>query len=391
MKKHLFLILCLSMSYTGFCQQTNWGVKFSNAIVERYKPTIDVMTYKGWDHSNSIILHGMEKIYAKTEDPAYLDYTRAFVDLFVAEDGTISGLVPELDKIHPGILCLFLFEKTGEIKYKKAATNMRNYLLGVNGSATAFNKTPDGGYWHKNNDHYHQVMTVDGIYMAYPFLVNYGKMFNDPECFDVATYQTLLVASRSFNISFNLPYHAWDYSKRQAWANAITGTSSQVWSRSVGWYSMALVDILENLPATHKDYKSIHYLFQQLASGIKDSQNPSNGLWYQVVNRQDVPGNYPETSGSGMIIYALKKGVNNSLLEPSYAAVASKGWKGLNKFISISEDGKPQINSFAPGMGCKKSLEEYIAVKPVECPSASEIQHPHGYCGILMAASVMED
>src|SRR5690606_12473704 len=108
---------------------------------------------------------------------------------------------------------------------------------------------------------------VDGIYMAHPFLVMYVKMFNDKEYFDVAAFQTLLIANRSFNISSNLPYHAWDFSKKQSWSHPITGTSSQVWSRSVGWYAMALVDILENFPASHKDYNNLLNLFQQLASG----------------------------------------------------------------------------------------------------------------------------
>ena len=268
---------------------------------------------------------------------------------------------------------------------------MRNYLIGSPGAPSLFNKTPDGGYWHKNNDHYKEVMTVDGIYMAHPFLVKYGKMFDDQECFDVATYQTLLVASRSFNITTNLPYHAWDYSKKQSWSNGITGTSTQVWSRSVGWFAMALADILENLPETHKDYNHILSLFQQLALGIRETQNKSNGLWYQVANRLDAPGNYPETSGSGMIIYALKKGVNHAWLDASYSGVATKGWKGMKEYVSLYGDGKPQINSFAPGMGCKNSLEDYIAVKPVSSPSVADVQHPHGYCAVLMAASVMEE
>jgi unsaturated rhamnogalacturonyl hydrolase len=391
MKSLLILNLCLSTTIFGFCQKTEWGVKFSNAIIERYQPTIDVMTNKGWDHSNSIILHGMEKIYARTNNVTYLNYIKGFVDAFVSPDGQVKDLEPALDRIHPGLLCLFMFEKTGELKYKTAATQMRNYLIGTTDSPSAFKKTPDGGYWHSDSEHYYDVMSVDGTYMAHPFLAKYGKMFNDQECFDVATFQTLLVASHSFNIAVNLPYHGWDYSRSKPWANKITGTSSQFWSRSTGWYVMALVDILENLPATHKDYKTILDLFQQLALGIRDNQNNSNGLWYQVLNKPDAPGNYPETSASGMIIYSLKKGVNKGWLDSSYAAVAAKGWKGLQTYITVYTDGKPQITSFNPGMGFKNKLEDYLAVRPVTCPAQSGVQHPHGYCAVLMAASLMEE
>lgn len=373
-----------------YSQKTDWGAQFANAIIDRYQPTINVMTNKGWDHSNSIILHGIEKISAHTNNPTYINYIKSFVDANVTADGSIADLKPALDGIHPGLLCLFLFEKTGDMKYKTAATNMKNYLLGTTEKSSVFKKNPEGGYWHKNEEQYSHVMSVDGIYMACPFLIKYGKMFNDPACFDVATFQTLLVASHSFNISSNLPYHAWDYSKSKPWSNPITGTSSQVWSRSVGWFAMALVDILENLPDTHKDYNTILYLFQQLAEGIKISQNTTDGLWYQVVTKTDAERNYPETSGSGMIIYALKKAINHAWIDTSFNAVTSRGWKGLKEYITIFSDGKPQLTSVAPAMGCKKNLEEYLAVRPVNCPSSGGTQHPHGYCGILMAASVME-
>lgn len=391
MKQVLLVSFFLNVISYGHGQQTDWGIKFSNAIIDRYQPNIDAMTHHGWDHSNSIILHGMEKVYARTNDQACFQYIKSFVDSFVSADGTIKGLRPTLDGMHPGVLCLFMFEKTGEAKYKTAATNMRNYILGTASSPSPFRKTPEGGYWHKNDDHYSNVMTVDGAYMANPFLVKYGKMFNDSESIDAATFQALLVASHCFNIETHLPYHGWDYYKNKSWANVITGTSSQVWSRNVGWYSMALVDILEDLPTTHKHYKTILYLFQQMALGIKENQNMSDGMWYDMVNRLDAPGNYPETSGTGMIVYAIKKGVDHLWLDASYHAVAEKGWNGLKKYITLYSDGKPQINSFTPGMGCKDNLEAYLAVRPVSCPAPSGTQYPHGYCAVLMAASVMEE
>ncbi|AHM63389.1 hypothetical protein D770_25730 [Flammeovirgaceae bacterium 311] len=390
MKIYFFISYLFIIPILGIAQSTNFGEQFSNAIIIRYQPTIDELTHKGWDHSNSIILHGMEKIYLNTRNPEYLTYIQAFVDSFVDEDGKISALKAELDGIHPGMLCLFLYEETGDKKYKVAATKMRNYLLGTASSSIIFNKTPDGGYWHKNNDHYNDVMTIDGAYMANPFLVKYGIMFNDSLSIETATFQTLLVASRTFNIDSHLPYHGWDYRKNKSWANTITGTSTEVWSRSIGWFSMALADMLESLPPTHKDFQNLLYLYQRLAIGIRNTQNNNDGLWYQLINHKELPGNYPETSGSGMIIYALQKGITNGWLDVSYLEVTEKGWNGLKTFISLYTDGKPLIKSFCPGMGIKDSAEDYLAVRPVDCPSTAAKQHPHGYCAILMAASVME-
>lgn len=384
----LFTVL-LFFSFLGKAQKTSFGIQFSDAIIARYQPTINVFGNNGWDHANSIILHGIEKTYAKTKNPEYLKYIKDFVDSFVDEKGNVKGLKPELDGIHPGVLCLFLYEITKEDRYKTASLNMRNYLLGTNAAPTLFNKTADGGYWHKNNDHYKDVMTIDGVYMANPFLLKYGVLFGDTESVDVALFQTFLAASRMFNIETHLPYHGWDYQKSKSWASPITGTATEVWSRNAGWFSMALADMLEFLPPTHKDYKKLLYLYQQLAIGIKNTQN-KEALWCQLINHKELVDNYSETSASGMIIYALKKGLNNKWLDESYAIVVENGWKGFTKYITIYNDGKPQIKSFCPGMGIKDEIKGYLAVRPVDCPSDTYKNQPHGYCAVLMAASVME-
>ena len=391
MRKFISVAFLIFYSLLSKAQTTNFGVQFSDAIISRYQPTINAFGGNGWDHANSIILHGIEKTYVKTKNPEYLKYIKDFVDTFVDEKGNVKGLKTELDGIHPGLLCLFLYETTKDVRYKIAASNMRNYLLGTNASPSPFHKTPDGGYWHKNNDHYHEVMTIDGVYMANPFLLKYGVQFNDSESVETALFQTFLAASRMFNIETHLPYHGWDYNKQKSWANPITGTATEVWSRNAGWFSMALVDMLEFLPATHKDYKRVLYLYQQLAVGIKNTQNSKDGLWCQLINHKELTDNYTETSGSGMIIYSLKKGLNNKWLDESYALVVENSWKGFQKHIAIYSDGKVQIKSFCPGMGIKDNAKEYLAVRPVDCPSDTYKNQPHGYCAVLMAASVMEN
>lgn len=366
------------------------GESVSNAIIQRYTPTIDVMTHHGWDHSNSAILHGIEKIYNKTHNKAYLDYIKAYVDTFVHADGSISGLELTLDGIQPGVLCLFLFEQTGEQKYKIAAKVMRDHLLGTDIKPSPFGKTPEGGIWHKTDEKYKNVMSVDGLYMAYPFLVHYAKVFNDKQAFDVAAQQILMVSEHSFNIKTNLPYHAWSYDHQRPWANPTTGTASQFWSRSVGWYAMALVDVLEYFPKDHPAYNTILLTFQSLAQGVKAAQNPKDGLWCQVADACGKPGNYSEVSGSGMIVYALQKGINLQLIDPSFHSVALSGWKGLQKNVTQFEDGGPQINSVAPPMSSQVDYAAYVAIRPVSVPAKSGSHHAHGYIATLMASSVME-
>ena len=385
-----FLLLFCLQSIADQNGNYSIGESVSNAIIKRHQPTINQLTNSGWDHANSVVLHGMEKIYLKNGDRDYLLYIKRYADEFIDADGNVNGLSLTLDGLHPGTFCLFLYEQTGEKKYLQAAHHMREHFLGSESRPSAFSKTPDGGYWHKNVEKYRNVMTVDGLYMVYPFLVRYALMTKQPLLLDIAADQILLVSERSFNIKYNLPYHTWNYDKTKEWANPITGTSSQFWSRASGWFAMALVDVLEYFPKSHPKYDELLFLYQSLAQGIKATQNPGNGFWYQVLDAPDEKGNYPEASGTGMMVYALQKGVNLKLLDKSYADAAEKGWRAFKTKVVAYEDGGPQITSFAPGMGSQVDYEAYVAIRPVSIPSPSGKQHTHGYIAALMASSVME-
>lgn len=365
------------------------GVALSNAIVQRHTPTIDSMGGYGWDHTNSAVLHGMEKIYLRTGDKAYLAYIKAYADQFIGSDGSIKSPKLNLDGMHPGVLCLFLYEQTGEQKYMLAARAMRDLMVGTPARPSSFRRSPIGGYWHKSEDKYKNVMTVDGLYMAYPFLVRYGLAASEPALLDLAAGQILMAAAGSFDPRMNLPFHGWDWGKEKPWANPVTGTSPHYWSRASGWFSMALVDVLEVLPPAHPRYGELLLLFRSLAQGLKAVQH-TDGYWYHVLDTPTRAGNYPESSGTGMIVYALQKGVNLKLLEPAYAAVALRGWSALQGNIGKAPDGGPQVNSVAPGMGVQADYAAYVAIRPVSVPGAAGKQQPHGYIGVLMAASVME-
>jgi unsaturated rhamnogalacturonyl hydrolase len=388
--KTFFLTIILFCIYSqSSSQSTTWSVKFSNAILTRDSPTINKLTNKGWEYSNSIVLRGIENVYNYTGNSSYLNYIKAYIDSYVDSSGNVTGLATSLDNIHPAILCLFLYQQTRLPKYKIAATNVRNYLL----TNPGFGKTPDGGYWHKNDGTYNNIMLLDGIYMAHTFLSEYGSMFSDTVAMDTAVDQALLLASHVYNSTEHLVKHAWNYTKTQIWANPVTGASSEVWSRGLGWYVAAIADILQYLPTTHPRYNELKTLLNNLVIGIKNNQDPTTGLWYQVVDKQDSAKNYLESSGSGLIIYALKTAVDNDWIDSSYLTVVQKGWLGLQTEIATYTDGKPQIKSFAPAMGVQNNYMVYVSAPytSVNCPLPfPAIQNPHGYCGLLLAASAME-
>ena len=226
-----------------------------------------------------------------------------------------------LDLVQPANLLLFLYEQTGEARYLTAAVAVADTLL------ADYPRTAEGGFWHK--DIYPQQMWLDGIYMAGPFLARLGALTGEPRYGDTAAQQALLLASHAQDPATGLLRHAWDASGAAVWAEAETGLAPVVWSRGMGWYAMALVDILQALPADHPGRDALLDVFQRAAAGLAAAQDPASGLWFQVLDQPTLPGNWIETSGSAMIVYALQTGVDAGLLDVRYGAVAARGWQGL--------------------------------------------------------------
>jgi hypothetical protein len=226
-------------------------------------------------------------------------------------------------------------------------------------------------------------MWLDGIYMAEPFLVRYGRDFAEPSfCFDTAVAQALLVGDRT-RVAGGLFRHAWDADRNAAWADPTTGVSPEVWGRAMGWYAMALVDILGDLPREHPGHASLAALLREMAGGISRTQDPKTGLWFQVMDKGDRPENWLETSASAMFVYALQRGVGEGLLDAADAEVARKGWSGLLTRVSEDAEGWPVVEGTVGGMSVQKSLEGYL-------DKERYANYPHGLCGLLLAASAME-
>ena len=403
MKQPLILFACcwafLSKAQTS---ANTWSERFSDTIIKRYQPTINTMTNKGWEYSNSIVLLGMEKVYE--QDPtksAYLNYIQAYVDAYVNASGVIPSskimLTLGLDDVHPGLLCLFLYQKTGLTKYKQAAQNIRDTLLLP---AVGYPTTPDGGYWHRNDaTNFKNVELLDGIYMAEPFLAKYGAMFNDATATDMAVNQTILLYSHLYSNTTNLVKHAWDYDKNTySWAIPSTGISTEVWSRGMGWFVMNIVEILRYLPNSHPKYSQLVTMLNNLAIGIKNYQDPGSHLWLDIVDSSaTATNNYVETSGSGMFIYSLKTAIDsNWISSATYLPIVNTAWTAYKTYIKPYAGtingitGGPQITSFCPAMGVQNNYTSYVGNRPVSVPATSGTQHPHGYAALLMAASAME-
>jgi unsaturated rhamnogalacturonyl hydrolase len=108
----------------------------------------------------------------------------------------------------------------------------------------------------------------------------------------------------------------------------------------MGWYAMALVDVLDFIPLDHPGRPELLQILNQVAAGIRKYQDEASGVWYQVLDQGTREGNYLEATASSMFTYALLKASRKGYISNDYKAVAIKGYKGiLANFIQDNGDG----------------------------------------------------
>ena len=72
----------------------------------------------------------------------------------------------------------------------------------------------------------------------------------------------------------------------------------------MGWYAMALVDMLPDIPA-EPDAPATADDPTGMASALRTTQDPTTGLWFQVVDR-GADRRLDRDLRRGMFVYALK-------------------------------------------------------------------------------------
>ncbi len=314
----------------GGHQPLEWSVLMADSEMPRIQRP-------RWDYTMGLFTLSLLKLNERVANPAYVEFTKKTVGSLISPDGQIQGYKLEdynIDNINEGKTALALYQLTKEEKYQKAAAILRKQL-------DTHPRTSEGGFWHKKR--YPHQMWLDGLYMGSPFYAEYGKLFNEPAAFDDVAKQIRLVAAHTYDPNTGLFYHGWDESKQQDWANKKTGTSPNFWGRALGWYSMALVDVLDFLPANHPARGEIIATLKKVCDGVVKYQDPNSGLWYQVLDQGKREGNYLEATASCMFVYTMAKGMNRGYLSRDYMPATLKGYEGIVAKL-IKADDKGQVN-----------------------------------------------
>ncbi|MCL2840356.1 MAG: glycoside hydrolase family 88 protein [Defluviitaleaceae bacterium] len=290
-----------------------------------------------WNYIDGCMMKAIMDLFHATGNMKYFDFVKQYIDFYVDEDGKILGFEVEeynCDNINMGKVLFDLYHATKEEKYKKAI-ELQYVQLETHPRVNV------GNFWHKKI--YPNQIWLDGLYMVQPLFMEYDMLFNQRKNYKDSFNQFKNVYEIMRDPVTGLYFHGYDESREIFWADKTTGLSLNFWTRSIGWFAMALVDTAEKLDEQFfHEYETLQKYLKELLDGVMKFQDPKTKLFYQVTNMGERDGNYLETSGSAAIAYALMKGARLGYI-PSYyydqgkeifdAIVAHKLVMSENEFV----------------------------------------------------------
>lgn len=318
-----------------------------------------------WSYTTGLTMEAMDDVSRATGDMQFADYAQRTIDSFLQDDGTILTYEAEkynIDNINSGKMLQRLYAQHGDPKYLAAIETLAAQL-------DDHPRTSEGAFWHKQR--YPHQLWLDGVYMGMPFLAGVGKMQGNDEKLHEAVTEFSIARSHLRDVDSGLYYHAWDEAKQQDWADPETGRSRYVWARGLGWYAMALVDILDVIPAEKTALREpLLKIIPELAESLLKTQDDT-GTWYQIMDMPNTPGNYREASSSAMFTYFLAKALNKGYLPDTYVAATKKAYQGLiNEFVAIDASGAFNLTNICEvgglGFGRNGSYQYYMSERVVK-------------------------
>ena len=323
----------------------------------------------GWDYIDGCMIMALLEIYNTTNDPKYLNFSDYYEDFRIRDDGSIDGYKKEdwnLDNINGAKNLITLYTLTKKKKYRKAAAKIFQQIIDQP-------RTSEGNFWHKAI--YPNQVWLDGLYMALPYYMEYEVLYNKSRNIDDIYNQFFNVYEIMRDKETGLYYHGYDSTKSIFWADEKTGLSQNFWLRSLGWYSMSLLDTLNKAKDRgSENWNKLQKIFIELCESMLKFQDES-GMWWQVPNYPKRGKNYLETSGSAIYAYSLLKGYRTGILkDKKYRDAGKKAFEGICDKYLKNKDGKLSLGGIClvAGLGPENkpnrdgSFDYYMSEQIVE-------------------------
>ena len=328
---------------------------------------LDFSTKPKWSYVMGIELEGMLDTYIKYGGEDIRKYCQEYTDTMINDKGDIRGydiLDYNLDNIRTGHFVTRMYDLYPEAKNLKAIQTMMKQLQ----------KQPrtiaDKVFWHKAI--YAYQVWLDGIFMGLPFRCLTASSLYKPKdakkIYDDAVNQLKITYERTLDPKTGLNRHAYDETRKAFWSDNETGLSQHCWGRAQGWFTMALIEVLDAMPEDYARRNEVIELLQKDLDAVIKWQDKKTGVWYQVMDSPNREGNYLESTASAMFAYGLLKAANKGYLGKKYLDAGIKAYKGIiQNFIRVNADKTISLTNCCSvaGLGPAATPEVIAAMKKV--------------------------
>ena len=312
-----------------------------------------------WSYVMGIELEAMLDTYLKYGGDDIRKYCQLYTDTMINDKGEIRSYKLEdynLDQIRTGHFVARMYEKYPEAKNLKAMQTLMKQL-------DKQPRTKEGVYWHKAI--YAYQVWLDGIFMGLPYRCLTARNLLSPKkakkIYDDAVDQISKTYERTLDPKTGLNRHAWDETHEMFWADKETGLSQHCWGRAQGWYTMALIELLDAMPEDYERRGEVIELLRKDLDAVIKWQDKKTGLWYQVMDAPGRKGNYLESTCSSMFAYVLMKATNKGYLGDKYFLAGKKAYHGiLNNFIRVNADKTISLTNCCAVAGLGPGMSEAV-------------------------------
>ena len=364
--ENLFINGSLALTEMPYKHYSEW-MTYSEMKRTPKSYLLDFSTQPKWSYVMGIELEGMLDTYLKYGGEDIRKYCQDYTDQMINEKGDILGyniLDYNLDNIRTGHFVTRMYNLYPEQKNLIAMQTMMKQLKDQ--PRTKVDKV----FWHKAI--YAYQVWLDGIFMGLPFRCLTASTQLKPKeamkIYDDAVNQLKITYERTLDPKTGLNRHAYDETRNTFWADKETGLSQHCWARAQGWYSMALIEVLDALPEDYSRRGEVIELLQKDLDAIIKWQDKKTGTWYQVMDSPEREGNYLESTATSMFAYVLLKAYNKGYLGTKYRDAGIKAYKGIiNNMIRVNGDKTISLTNCCSvaGLGPAATPEVIAAMKKI--------------------------
>jgi rhamnogalacturonyl hydrolase YesR len=265
-------------------------------------------------------------------DAEALDRLRAVLARQFAADGSPRfRLIGAFQAMGGYPLCYAAERTDGDARFAAAARRLRDFLCSrrraANGAILYSDRT--------------DLVLVDLIGMACPFLAVYARLFRDDEAMQLC--RTYVEEFWRWNVDpeTGLPFHGYKY-------GAATGLGLKGWGRGVGWYTLGLVDTWAELSdAANETFRrriadELRRVFATLARWQR-----TNGHWGEQIEGGEIRA---DSSATAFVAYAFVRAARTGMIGEEFDPVIRAALAALAQ--AMTPDGRIRGSSAeAKGLG----------------------------------------